>query len=48
MVELDINIESILINHQTQNVLGIVKGKLYPDSFVVITAHLRPSWEKFW
>ncbi len=39
MVELDISIESILINHQTQNVLGIVKGKLHPDSFIVITAH---------
>jgi len=39
MLELEINIESIPVNHQTQNVLASVKGKLYPDSFIVITAH---------
>lgn len=39
MLSLEINIESIPINHQTQNVLASVKGKLYPDSFIVITAH---------
>lgn len=39
MLELEIEIESIPNNHQTQNVLASVKGKLYPDSFIVITAH---------
>ncbi len=26
-------------NYPTQNVIGYIKGKLYPDSFVAITAH---------
>lgn len=39
MIEMDINIESVPVNHQTQNVIGISKGRLYPDSFVVFTAH---------
>jgi aminopeptidase YwaD len=39
MIEMDINIESIPVNHQTQNVIGISKGRLYPDSFIVFTAH---------
>jgi hypothetical protein len=28
-----------LRQHQTQNVIGYIKGKQYPDSFIVITAH---------
>ncbi len=39
MIEMEINIESTPINHQTQNVIGVSRGKLYPDSFVVFTAH---------
>ncbi len=39
MIEMEIDIESASIDHQTQNVIASVNGKLYPDSFVVITAH---------
>ena len=39
MIEMEININSFPVSHQTQNVIGIVKGKVYPDSFIVITAH---------
>jgi len=39
MIEMEIDIESVSVDHQTQNVLASVKGKLYPDSFIVITAH---------
>lgn len=39
MIEMEIDIESTSIDHQTQNVIASVNGKLYPDSFIVITAH---------
>ena len=39
MIEMEIDIESASIDHQTQNVIASVNGKLYPDSFIVITAH---------
>lgn len=39
MLEMEIDLFSVQINHQTQNVIGSVKGKVYPDSFIVITAH---------
>jgi hypothetical protein len=39
MLELSIDVFSIQNNHQTQNVIASVKGKLFPDSFIVVTAH---------
>lgn len=39
MIEMEIDIESVSVDHQTQNVMASVPGKLYPDSFIVITAH---------
>jgi hypothetical protein len=38
--KIDITVEAdYLIDYTTQNVVGYVKGKLYPDSFFVFTAH---------
>ncbi|MBN1180867.1 MAG: M28 family peptidase [Bacteroidales bacterium] len=37
---LEIIIENKFIkNYETQNVVGCIKGSLYPDSFLVVTAH---------
>jgi len=37
-IRLDIS-SKFQANHQTQNVWGLVKGKTYPDSLILITAH---------
>ncbi len=38
--EIEITIENKFItNHQSQNVIGYVKGSEYPDSFIVFSAH---------
>ncbi len=37
-IELDIE-SKFISEHKTQNVLGMVPGSLYPDSFIVFTAH---------
>ncbi len=39
MVELNIDIEAQLKFHNTQNIVGLIKGKTQPDSFIVFTAH---------
>lgn len=37
---IELTIENKFIrNYETQNVVGYVKGSLYPDSFLVVTAH---------
>lgn len=37
---LKLNVEAELVHkYKTQNVLGYVKGTMYPDSFIVISAH---------
>ena len=38
--EISFNIESKLIpDYRTQNVIGYVQGSIYPDSFIIFTAH---------
>jgi aminopeptidase YwaD len=37
--QITINVEPELTQHQAKNVLGYVRGSLYPDSFIVYTAH---------
>jgi hypothetical protein len=37
---LELTIENKFVkNYETQNVVGFIKGSLYPDSFLVVTAH---------
>jgi hypothetical protein len=37
--QLQLNIQAKYLHHNTQNVLGYVKGTQFPDSFIVFTAH---------
>ncbi len=37
--KISINIKAELINYKANNIIGIIPGTLYPDSFLVITAH---------
>lgn len=39
LIELKLNINPQFKYHNTQNVIGYVKGNQFPDSFVVFTAH---------
>lgn len=36
---ISINIKAALITYKANNIIGIIPGTLYPDSFLVITAH---------
>ncbi len=40
ITEIEVNIKaSYKENYQTQNVIGLVRGRINPDSFLVVTAH---------
>lgn len=39
VLEMEIKVEAARKVHGTQNVLGYIKGKVQPDSFIVFTAH---------
>jgi hypothetical protein len=37
--KISLNIKAELINYKANNIIGIIPGTLFPDSFLVITAH---------
>ena len=37
--KISVNIQADLTNYKANNIIGIIPGTLYPDSFLVITAH---------
>jgi hypothetical protein len=39
ILKMKVRVESSLSYHATQNVIGMIKGKEKPDSFLVVTAH---------
>lgn len=39
ILKITLNIDATRVPHGTQNVLGMIKGKVQPDSFMVVCAH---------
>lgn len=37
--KVSINVNADLIKYKTQNIVGFIEGSVYPDSFLVVTAH---------